>query len=84
VFVLRRRMPAPRPFRTPGYPWVPGVFIAGTTLGLAAIVWGEVRQPVPNFSPIIGLLIAAAGFPVYAVWRIAGGPRHRASAAGPG
>src|SRR5690348_3221337 len=29
VFVLRRKMPdAPRPFRTPAYPWVPLVFVA--------------------------------------------------------
>ena len=76
VIVLRRRMPeAPRPFRTPGYPWTPMVFILGTLAGLAAIVAGEVGRPVPNYSPVWGLLIAAAGFPVYAVWRrvIAGG-----------
>jgi amino acid transporter len=82
VFVLRRRMPdAPRPFRTPAYPWVPAVFLVGATAGLMAIVWGEARQPVPNFSPIFGLLIAAAGFPVYAVWRLVGG-RERAAAVG--
>jgi amino acid transporter len=70
VIVLRVRQPAaPRPFRTPGYPWTPLVFIVGTLAGLAAIVAGEVRQPVPNYSPLWGLLVAAAGFPVYAVWR---------------
>ena len=53
VIVLRRRMPdAPRPFRTPAYPWVPLVFLVGTLAGLAAIVWGEVHQPVPNYSPL--------------------------------
>ncbi len=70
VFVLRRRMPdAPRPFRTPAYPWVPLVFIVGTFVGLAAIVSGEVAREVPNYAPLFGLLIAAAGFPVYRVWR---------------
>jgi basic amino acid/polyamine antiporter, APA family len=70
VLVLRRRWPdAARPFRTPGYPWVPLVFIVGTVAGLAAIVAGEVTQAVPNYSPLVGLLIAAAGFPVYALWR---------------
>lgn len=70
VIVLRRRMPdAPRPFRTPGYPWVPLVFLAGTFVGLVAIVWGEIDRPVPNYSPLWGLLIAAVGFPVYGVWR---------------
>jgi len=70
VLVLRRRRPdATRPFRTPGYPWVPLVFLAGTLAGLVAIVWGEVDQAVPNYSPLAGLLLAAAGFPVYGAWR---------------
>jgi APA family basic amino acid/polyamine antiporter len=70
VMVLRRRLPdAPRPFRTPLYPLVPIVFLAGTLAGLIAIVWGEIDRPVPNYSPLWGLLIAAAGFPVYRLWR---------------
>ena len=68
VFVLRRKMAAAaRPFRTPLYPWVPLVFLAGTVLGLAAIIWGQIQ--VRNFSPIYGLLIAAAGFPVHHLWK---------------
>lgn len=70
VMVLRRRLPeAPRPFHTPAYPWVPLVFLVGTTVGLLAIVWDQLDRPVPDHSPIWGLLVAAAGFPVYAVWR---------------
>jgi APA family basic amino acid/polyamine antiporter len=69
VFVLRSRQPdAPRPFRTPGYPWVPLVFLGGTLAGLVAIVLGEIGRDVPNYSPLLGLLIAAAGFPVYLAW----------------
>jgi APA family basic amino acid/polyamine antiporter len=75
VLVLRRRLPdAPRPFRTPGYPWVPLLFLAGTSVGLVAIVRGELARAVPNYSPLWGLLIAAAGFPVYYVWRRLAGP----------
>ena len=71
IFVLRRKMPdAPRPYRTPGYPWVPLVFIVGTAIGLAAIVWKEVwGQAEVNYSPLVGIGIALAGFPVYAVWK---------------
>src|SRR5207237_9568126 len=67
VFVLRRKMAErPRPFRTPAYPWVPLVFVIGTVVGLSAIVWGQIQ--VGNFSPIYGLAIAAAGFPVHHLW----------------
>jgi amino acid transporter len=70
VLVLRRLRPeAPRPFRTPGYPFVPLVFLVGTLVGLVAIVWGELDQAVPNYAPVLGLLLAAAGFPVYYAWR---------------
>jgi basic amino acid/polyamine antiporter, APA family len=70
LFVLRRTMPnALRPFRTPGYPWVPVAFLVGTLAGLIAIVWGEIDQATPNYSPIWGLLVSAAGFPAYRLWR---------------
>lgn len=68
VFVLRRKMAdAPRPFRTPAYPWVPLVFVLGTVAGVTAIVWGEIQAR--NYSPIYGLCIAAAGFPVHQIWK---------------
>ncbi len=70
LFVLRRTMKdAPRPFRTPAYPWVPLAFLVGTFVGLVAIVWGEIDQPTPNYSPIWGLLVSLAGFPAYRIWR---------------
>jgi len=68
VFVLRRKMPnVSRPFRTPVYPLVPLLFVIGTIVGLSAILWGQIQ--VGNFSPIYGLIIAAAGFPVYQLWK---------------
>jgi APA family basic amino acid/polyamine antiporter len=68
VFVLRRKMAnEPRPFLTPMYPWVPLVFVIGTIVGVSAIVWGQIQ--VGHFSPIYGLAIAAAGFPVHHLWK---------------
>ena len=68
VYVLRRKMAeAPRPFRTPAYPWVPLLFVVGTIIGLSAIVRGQFQ--VGNFSPIYGLAIALAGFPVHQLWK---------------
>ena len=55
---------------------MPLVFLVGTLAGLVAIVWGEVGRPVPNYAPLWGLLLAAAGFPVYRAWRAA----HRVGA----
>lgn len=70
VLVLRFRQPAtPRPFRTPGYPVVPLLFIVGTVVGLVAIVRGEIDKAVPNYSPLYGLVLAACGWPVYWIWR---------------
>ena len=67
VFVLRRKMrAATRPYRTPAYPVVPVLFVVGTIAGLSAIVWGQVQ--VGNFSPLYGLAIAAAGFPIFHLW----------------
>jgi APA family basic amino acid/polyamine antiporter len=72
VFVLRRKMAdAPRPFRTPGYPWVPACFMIGTLIGLTAIVWGEIMAG--NYSPVYGLAIAGAGFPVFRLWKNSNG-----------
>src|SRR2546422_2221704 len=64
VFVLRRRRPdAPRPFRVPGYPVTPALFIAAA----AAIVGNTiVARPV---QALIGLGIVATGVPAYFVWK---------------
>ena len=40
---------------------------SATVVGLAAIVWGEFENG--NYTPMYGLAIAAAGFPVYQLWK---------------
>jgi len=68
VFVLRRTMrDAPRSYRTPGYPWVPLIFVVGTVAGLAVIVGNSCAKG--DFAPLWGLAIVLAGFPVYWIWR---------------
>ena len=60
VYVLRRRRPdLPRPFRTPGYPIVPAVYLAGTGLLTAAVFY---ERPVVSS---IAVLSIALGVPVY-------------------
>ncbi|MEY4939131.1 MAG: hypothetical protein RIQ93_866, partial [Verrucomicrobiota bacterium] len=68
IFVLRRTMATmPRPFRTPGYPFVPAFFIFGTILGLTTILWTAFSTG--DLSPLVGLGIVVVGFPVYLCWR---------------
>jgi APA family basic amino acid/polyamine antiporter len=60
VFTLRRRRPdLPRPYRTWGYPVLPGLYI----LGLCAILISTIyTQP---FESVAGLTFILAGVPVY-------------------
>ena len=64
IFVYRRRAPdAPRPFRVPGYPVTPALFV----LASAAIVLNTlVSQPG---RALVGLAVVLAGVPAYLIWR---------------
>ena len=68
VFVYRRRAPdAERPYRVPGYPVTPLLFIiAAAALALNTIVTQPVRASV-------GLGIVLVGAPAYLIWRPKGG-----------
>jgi APA family basic amino acid/polyamine antiporter len=71
LLVFRRTLPdAARPFPTPGYPWVPIVFIlfgAGLVINLFVTEAGNAW---------LGTAVLLAGIPVYYAWRAAG--RRRA------
>lgn len=59
VIVLRRRCPErPRPYRTPGYPWVPGLVVVAYLGLLASTV---LQKPVHS---AIGLVLIACGLPM--------------------
>lgn len=63
VFVLRRREPdLPRPFRVPGYPVAPVVFLLGATALLAGAVLDADR------TALHALAVMLAGVPAYLVW----------------
>jgi APA family basic amino acid/polyamine antiporter len=60
VIVLRRRSPSlERPYRVPGYPLVPLVFILGTA---AVVLSALLAQPVPTLA---GIGLTLLGAPVY-------------------
>jgi APA family basic amino acid/polyamine antiporter len=63
LFRMRKTEPdLPRPYRCWGYPWVPGLFVAGA-LALTFNIWLE----RPGRSSI-GLLLILAGLPFYRRW----------------
>ena len=68
IFVYRRRMPeAVRPYRVPGYPLTPLLFIAAAVaLALNTVATQPARAAV-------GLGIVLVGAPAYLIWRSKGG-----------
>lgn len=72
VPILRRTRPGlERPYRTPGYPVVPLVFIAGTPGVVGSTL---VAHPA---STLAGMGITLLGVPVYLLWRRAARPELR-------
>jgi APA family basic amino acid/polyamine antiporter len=64
VFVLRRKQPdAERPYRTPGYPLVPLVYITIATLLTFDLIY------LARDTSGIGFLLVLTGLPVYFLWR---------------
>lgn len=64
VFVLRVRKPlAFRPFRVPGYPLVPALFVAVNVW----VLWSVITQGA--HAALIGLAIVATGVPAYVLFR---------------
>ena len=64
IFWYRKRQPdMPRPFRTPGYPLTPVLFILAA---LAIVVNTVIAQPRQS---LVGLAITALGLPAFLFWR---------------
>lgn len=64
LFVLRRTLPeAERPYRAPGYPVLPALYIL-----VAAAIAVDLLLVKPRYT-VAGLLIVATGVPVYIFWR---------------
>lgn len=79
VFVLRRKMPdAPRPYRVPGYPIVPAVFVLFATAFLAFTIYNDVtayRATLAAGKPALinsalGTVLVLLGTPIYFWYRL--------------
>ena len=70
VFVYRRRQPDRfRPYRVPGYPWTPLVFILAAGALVANTVFAAPRDAAA------GLGITLLGAPAYFIWRARAAPK---------
>jgi basic amino acid/polyamine antiporter, APA family len=64
VFVFRRTEPnAPRPFRVPGYPITPLLFVVAAVLLVLNTIWTQPARAA------VGLGFVALGAPVFFIWR---------------
>jgi APA family basic amino acid/polyamine antiporter len=84
LFVLRRRYrDAERPYRVPGYPWVPAVFVIFAIVFLVLTVYGDITKFVAAreagepavINSAFGLLLVALGIPIYLFYRYFGKDR---------
>ena len=70
VIILRvRERDEPRPYRVPGYPWVPGLFVLFTAIFLVITLWSDVTNYIEGrtvlINSVLGVLITCAGIPLY-------------------
>lgn len=73
VIVLRRRKPEwPRPFRAPGYPVLPLLYVLAGSVLIVVLLAGNPKTTWP------GYVLVATGVPVYFLWN-----RKRRRTAGP-
>jgi APA family basic amino acid/polyamine antiporter len=78
VFVMRRKAPeAPRPYKVPGYPFVPGIFVVFALGFLLLTIYNDVtnyRAAVAAGQPallncVVGTLLVLIGTPIYFFYR---------------
>jgi APA family basic amino acid/polyamine antiporter len=75
VFVYRRREPdTPRPYRVPGYPFTPLLFVIAAAALVLNTVVAEPRRA------LVGLVLVITGVPVYLIWQRRGAPSKALSA----
>ena len=78
IFILRRKMPdAPRPYKVPGYPIVPWVFVVFSVIYLGFTVYNDIglyRAAVAEGKPaminsVFGIALVLIGTPIYFFYR---------------
>jgi APA family basic amino acid/polyamine antiporter len=80
VFVYRKRLPdADRPYKVPGYPWTPLLFIIAASVLVVNTLLNNLRNQPGKTAFALGSI--ALGLPAYFIWRSRSLPSPGASLA---
>jgi basic amino acid/polyamine antiporter, APA family len=70
IFPIRRASGGrPLPYRVPGYPWTPIVFVAAAAAIVINAVWSALRDPEKFVHLKVAIVLFAIGVPAYFFWR---------------
>jgi APA family basic amino acid/polyamine antiporter len=68
IFVYRKRIPdAERPYKVPGYPWTPLLFILAALVLVANTLFNNLRDQPRKTALALGSILL--GIPAYLIWR---------------
>jgi basic amino acid/polyamine antiporter, APA family len=70
IFPIRRaNQGKPVPYRVPGYPWTPAVFVAAAGLIVANAIYLAFHDPTQFRNLAVAILLFVLGLPAYLFWR---------------
>lgn len=74
LFILRRRMPqAERPYKVWGYPWMPALVFAGSSLYLLTVLYSDITNYLDGKAAVVNslsaLVLTVTGIPLYYFFR---------------
>ena len=75
IFVYRKRLPdADRPYKVPGYPWTPLLFIGAALAVVTNTLINNLRDQPGKTALALGIIVL--GLPAYFIWRSRNTPIH--------
>lgn len=79
IFPIRRASQGKAiPYRVPGYPWTPFVFVLAATLIVANAIYLAFHDPTQFRNLAVAILLFVLGLPAYLFWRGRSSTRERA------
>ena len=70
IFPIRRANGSrPLPYRVPGYPWTPILFVLAAAAIVGNAVYAAFRDPEQFRNLKVAIALLVIGFPVYLIWR---------------